>query len=99
MNKFVRLFVSAVVFLIFGWATTVFISHGGGLGEAMWAAGVYGLPAVLLVVFFIDSFLLRLNWFSNRLGVLAVIDCLLAVALYVPGLFLLWLVIFPRVFV
>jgi hypothetical protein len=64
------------------------------VGGTYWWLGVFGLPAVLLVVLCVDFYLKTITWFSRRFGILALVDSLLAITLYYPGLILVWGVIY-----
>jgi hypothetical protein len=90
-NTFVRLLISAVVFLAFTWGSTVYyMKYIHDVGGTYWSMGVFGLPAVLLAIWCIDFYLKKVAWFRTRLGTLTVIDSLLAIALYYPGFMLVW---------
>jgi hypothetical protein len=62
------------------------------VGGTYWATGIFALPLVLLSVWGVDAYLKDSTWFKNRLGMLALalIDSILAIVLYYPGLVVVW---------
>lgn len=87
----VRLIISAVIFLIFTWASTAyFMTYIHDVGGTYWAMGILGLPVVLLAVWLIDFYLKKLQFFQTKYGLLSVVDSVLAVLLYYPGFVIVW---------
>ncbi len=67
----VRIAISALVFLAFGWVSTVFyMKFIHDVGGTYWAIGVFGLPIVLLAVWGVDNFLKKLSYFQSKKGLL-----------------------------
>lgn len=93
-NTFIRLLISTLVFLVFTWISTVYyMKYIYDVGGTYWSMGVFGLPIVLLIIWFIDYYLKKSPWFSKRVGVLALIDSLLSIAFYYPSFVMVWIVI------
>ena len=86
-----RLLFSALSFLIFTWASTAYyMTYIHDVGGTYWAMGIFALPLVLLSAWGVDTYLKDLTWFKDRLGMLALIDSMLAIVLYFPGLVVVW---------
>jgi len=98
MSKtYIRLIIATATFLVFWWASSVFyMKYIHDVGGTYWSIGIYGFPAVLIVVWAIDSYLISKTWFQRRHNALAAIGSLMAIVLYLPGTILVWGVI--RVF-
>ncbi len=87
MNKtYVRLVIATASFLVFWWASTVYyMKYIYDIGGTYWSMGVYGLPAVLIVVWGIDFCLMKITWFQKKYKALTAIDSLLAIVFYFPS--------------
>ncbi len=76
-NTVLRLIIASMAFMFFAWGSTVYyMKYIHDVGGTYWWLGVYGLPAVLLVVWCVDFYLRKTNWFSGKLGTLALVDSL-----------------------
>lgn len=85
VSVYPRLLAAAIVYLAFGLAGGALI---GDVGGPLWVMGILGLPIALLVVWFLDLRLRGNPGFQGRPGLLLAVDCAVAMALYLPVLYL-----------
>ncbi len=94
-NTVARMVVSALVFLLFTWASTLYyMTFIHDVGGTYWAMGAFGMPVVLFSIWCVDSYLKRRSYFQSRYGALTAIDWLLTVVFYYPGFMFVWGVIY-----
>lgn len=93
-NAAVRLTIAAFVFVAFTWGSTMYYGKFiHDVGATYWFMGKFSLPVALLLVWCADFYLKKTNIFIARPGWLTVMDSSLIVALYIPGVALVWAVI------
>lgn len=89
-----RLAITALIYAVF-WVVSslVYSSYINREAAGYWTIGIWGLPIILLVVWFTDKWITKLQYLDERPKLVLALDSILSIALYIPSLIFIYLVV------
>ncbi|WP_415891194.1 hypothetical protein ACMXYV_07685 [Neptuniibacter sp. SY11_33] len=93
LNPTKRLVITALMYCMF-WVVSslVYSSYINREAAGYWAMGLWGVPIILLVIWYADKGLRKLQYIDDRPRLILALDSILSIALYIPSIIFVYLV-------